>query len=125
MCFREAVLDPVLKVGVAISLQAFCTVQRAGVAASHKVLAAWGKSLGSVVMRAVVCKLYNENTPGEFPRLLAGLTYLEKLPNLGLLVLTVLWGMGHLIISSALSEAGHLDTQVRFLDRSFWLCVYL
>lgn len=43
------------------------------------------------------------------------LTYLEELPNLGLLVLAVLWGMGHLIISSALSEAGHLDTQVRWL----------
>lgn len=43
------------------------------------------------------------------------LTYLEKLPNLGLLVLAVLWGVEHLIISSVLSEAGHLDTQVRWL----------
>lgn len=123
---------PVLKVGcgrrnrscrqqarVAIPVQVLCIVQRAGVAASHKVLATWRKNLGSVVMGAVVYKLYNWNIPGEFPRLSAGVMYLEKLSNLGLLVLTVLWGMGHLIIPSALSEAGHLDTQVRFLGRWF------
>lgn len=28
MCFREAVLDPVLKVRAAISMQAFCIVQK-------------------------------------------------------------------------------------------------
>lgn len=57
----------------------------------------------------IVIGILQENSQGHW----ACCTYLEKLPNLGLLVLAVLWGVEHLIIPSALSEAGHLGTQVR------------
>lgn len=53
----------------------------------------WRKSLGSVVMQDVVCKLCNRNI-SEFSGPLSGLTYLEKLPGLGLLVLISAMGYG-------------------------------
>lgn len=58
MCWKEQILQAAGK-DICLSLS---TVQK-GIAGSYKVWATWRKSLGSVVMQDVMCKLCNRNIP--------------------------------------------------------------
>lgn len=75
------------------------------------------KELGTSGNASCGVHIVQSEHPRRIPKATGWLASLEKPPKPGLLVLTVLWGIGHLIISSAPSEAGHLDIQVKFLGR--------